>query len=167
MAKQVKTLENMSKHLTKDERTARENAEEAVRPKRATVKLHPPAYIREDKRAGKYWRAVLKRVKDVDLLDDLDSDTLALYCSMLSRRDALDEVYREVLTGLQGSSTAEQRLELMETLDGVIAKLQAHEKTVLQYAEHLGLTPSGRARLARKRADTTMEADPNADLYGD
>ena len=40
---------------------------------------------------------------------------------------------------------------------------------ILQYAEKLGLTPSGRVRLAQKRAQAAAgaRADPDSDLYGD
>lgn len=37
-------------------------------------------------------------------------------------------------------------------LDAVSGKMQSLERNILQYAEKLGLTPSGRVRLAQKRA---------------
>ena len=54
-------------------------------------------------------------------------------------------------------------------LDAVSGKMQSLERNILQYAEKLGLTPSGRVRLAQKRAQAAAEAraDPDSDLYGD
>ena len=47
--------------------------------------------------------------------------------------------------------------------------MQSLERNILQYAEKLGLTPSGRVRLAQKRAQAAAgaRADPDSDLYGD
>ena len=54
-------------------------------------------------------------------------------------------------------------------LDAVSGKMQSLERNILQYAEKLGLTPSGRVRLAQKRAQTAAGArtDPDGDLFGD
>ena len=46
--------------------------------------------------------------------------------------------------------------------------MQSLERNILQYAEKLGLTPSGRVRLAQKRAAAAAEnKDPDGDLFGD
>ena len=59
--------------------------------------------------------------------------------------------------------------EAAARLDAVSGKMQSLERNILQYAEKLGLTPSGRVRLAQKRAQAAAEAraDPDGDLYGD
>ena len=97
MPKAAKTLDNMSKNLTKAERSAREDAEAAVMPERTVVKLKPPAYVRSDKVAAKYWRGILKRMEGISLLDDLDTEILAVYCSMISRRDATKAMFASLL----------------------------------------------------------------------
>jgi hypothetical protein len=48
----------------------------------------------------------------------------------------------------------------------VTAKLQTLERNLLTYADKLGLTPTGRVRLAQKRAEAAT-FDPDGDLYGD
>ena len=55
----------------------------------------------------------------------------------------------------------------MSKLDTLTGKLQALERNLLQYAEKLGLTPSGRVRLAQKRAQAAAEPEPDGDLFGD
>lgn len=169
MAKQAKTLDAMSKNLTKAERAARAEAEAAVIPDRPRVTLKAPAYVRDDKVAAKYWRSILKRMEGVSLLDDLDTEILAVYCSMLSRRDATQAVYARLL---QKSESAELDSKTMvaalDKMDGLLVKLQGQERSILQYADKLGLTPSGRVALARKRAAKVgSEAGADDDLFGD
>ena len=61
--------------------------------------------------------------------------------------------------------TPDELVEAAAKLDALTGKLQALERNILQYAEKLGLTPSGRVRLAQKRAAAASEqAD---DLFGD
>ena len=68
---------------------------------------------------------------------------------------------------------AGMRLAIFASLSVVLmlvdGKMQPLERNILQYAEKLGLTPSGRVRLAQKRAQAAAEArtDPDSDLYGD
>lgn len=60
--------------------------------------------------------------------------------------------------------------EAVGQIDAVSAKMTTLEKTILQYADKLGLTPSGRVRLAQRRAAAAAAAaamDPDGDLYGD
>ena len=84
----AKARENMTKHLTKTEREAREQAEAAVLPDRGREpKLKKPVIVSSNKRANAYWNQILKRMEGLALLDDLDSEMLAGYCSMLARRD--------------------------------------------------------------------------------
>lgn len=156
----VKAIENMSKHLTDAEQQARQAAEDALLPKRDNVTLKPPAYINKDKDARRYWALTIKRLDGVELLDDLDTEMLAVYCSQLSRRDQLNSDYQEILVAHK--LNAKDRLEASES---ILGKLAALERNILAYAEKLGLTPSGRQRLVRQRAAVMSEApDP---LFGD
>lgn len=78
----------MTKHLTKSEREAREQAEGAVLPDRGREpKLKKPAIVSSNNRANAYWNQTIKQMEGLVLLDDLDSTVLAGYCSMLARRD--------------------------------------------------------------------------------
>lgn len=84
----AKASENMSKHLTREEREIREQAEAAVLPDRGReAKLKKPAIVSSNKRANAYWNQILKQMEGLVLLDDLDATVLAGYCSMLARRD--------------------------------------------------------------------------------
>ena len=138
-----KALDNMSKNLTDEERQLREQAEEGVIPDRGREsRMEKPAIMTKNAAAGRYWRKVLERMEGLVILDDLDSDALGVYCVMLAR---------------------------YESQCKVLAQATRQLRNILQYAEKLGLTPSGRVRLAQKRAQAAAEAraDPDGDLFGD
>lgn len=158
----------MSKHMTQAERAAREAAERELMPQRAEGLDKPPRSMSKDIQAKKYWTATVERLEGTSLLDTLDRDTLAIYCTMLSRRDEMDRLCRQLIRETKkASSDAEALLETMSKLDTLVGKLQSQEKTILQYADKLGFTPAGRVRLAQKRAQAAAEVDPDVDLFGD
>lgn len=168
MPTKAKTLDNMEKHLTEAERAARAAAEAEVMPQRDKVNLKAPTVVNKDKAAKKYWTAILEKMEGLVLLDDLDSEMFAGYVLMLSRRDQLTAVSRALMEKASEAEDPETALEVVEKLDGLTSKLQALERNLLSYAEKLGLTPSGRVRLAQKRAQAAAsESDPAEDLFGD
>ena len=103
------------------------------------------------------------------ILDDLDSDTLGIYCSMLSRYETLSKDMQSTRRKLAKVTDDADVLEiLLGKLDSINSKLQRLESNILQYADKLGLTPSGRVRLAQKRAEKlAAQIDPDGDLFGD
>lgn len=146
MPTNVVAIENSKKHLTPQEISARKKAQDAM--KRKAVKIRPPITVKEAPEALKYWKKIIKDLKGIDLLDNLDGDMLALYCLGMAR-------------------LAEMRKDYAEFPDlKLIGPIQAQERILLSYAKELGLTPAGRARLAVKQAKT-KEKDANEDLYGD
>ena len=154
MPSAVKTAENMSKHLTKEEKAARVEAESAVKPKRKKVKLKPPFWLGDkDSEARKLWASILKRMAGLDILDDLDTEMLATYCKQIEERTRLQMLLE---TGSYDS------MKEMLAIDKQISSIDSISAT---YAERLGLTPSGRARLAAKRAQEAQD-DPDGDLFG-
>lgn len=104
----AKPTENMSKHLTKEERELREQAESAVMPDRGReAKLKKPAIVSSNKRANAYWNQTLKQMDGLVLLDDLDSTVLAGYCSMLARRDQTTLLIGQLMDRLGVQRTVE------------------------------------------------------------
>lgn len=192
---------NMSKHLTDAELEARQQAEAETLPDRGgEIRLKKPSFVARNKPANAYWNQIIKRMDGLSILDDLDSEMLAGYCSMLARRDQTILLNNQLLErlGVQGAvappnkkrtkdgvdltdaewegsakkgtpaMTPDELIEAVSKLDTLTGKLQSLERNLLQYAEKLGLTPTGRVRLAQKRA--AQVADPGAngdDLYGD
>lgn len=152
MAARAKVLESMTKHMTAAEAAARESAESELLTGVELSPDAPPALLRGDSAARKYWAAILGRMDNVLLLDSLDTEVMAIYCTQLSRRDRLQK--RSKAKDLEPRDAA-----------ALAAELQKLEKSILSYAKDLGLTPAGRAQLARKRA-AAVEVDPDADLFG-
>ena len=167
----AKALDNMSKNLTDEERRLREQAEAGVMPDRGReAKLEKPAIMTKNPAAGRYWRKVLERMDGLVILDDLDSDALGVYCVMLARYETQCKVLSQAIRNLKDAKDDPEAVaDAVSRLDAVSGKMQSLERNILQYAEKLGLTPSGRVRLAQKRAQAAAEAraDQDSDLYGD
>ncbi|OUQ61436.1 hypothetical protein B5E56_01650 [Flavonifractor sp. An112] len=166
-----KALDNMSKNLTVEERQLREQAEEGVIPDRGREsRMEKPAIMTKNAIAARYWRKVLERMDGLVILDDLDSDALGVYCVMLARYESQCKVLAQTTKQLKDAKDDPEAVaDAVAKLDAVSGKMQSLERNILQYAEKLGLTPSGRVRLAQKRAQAAAEAraDPDGDLFGD
>ena len=166
----AKALDNMSKNLTDEERKLREQAEAGVMPDRGREsKLEKPAIMTKNPAAGRYWRKVLERMDGLVILDDLDSDALGVYCVMMARYETQCRLLAQAAKALKSAGDDPEAVEAAAArLDAVSGKMQSLERNILQYAEKLGLTPSGRVRLAQKRAAAAAEnKDPDGDLFGD
>ena len=113
---------------------------------------------------------VLERMDGLVILDDLDSDALGVYCVMMARYESQCKLLALAAKGRkEAKEDPEAVADAAAKLDAVSGKMQSLERNILQYAEKLGLTPSGRVRLAQKRAQAAADAaaDPDGDLYGD
>lgn len=167
----AKALDNMTKNLTDEERNLREQAEAGVMPDRGREsKLEKPAIMTKNPTAGRYWRKVLERMDGLVILDDLDSDALGVYCVMMARYETQCRLLAQAAKALKSAKDDPEAVDAAAArLDAVSGKMQSLERNILQYAEKLGLTPSGRVRLAQKRAQAAAEtrADPDGDLFGD
>lgn len=166
-----KALDNMNKNLTDEERQLREQAEQGVIPDRGREsRMERPALMTKNAAAGRYWKKVLERMDGLVILDDLDSDALGVYCVMLARYETQCKVLSQAIRNLKDAKDDPEAVaDAVSRLDAVSGKMQSLERNILQYAEKLGLTPSGRVRLAQKRAQAAAEAraDQDSDLYGD
>jgi phage terminase small subunit len=164
MPGKVVSIANMAKHLTPAQREARMAAEAEMT--RGNVRLTAPPGVRNDPAAHGYWKGTVRRMKGLTLLDDLDTEMFAAYCQILSRRDALMETWRAVAARSDAGKDAEERLACFTQADDLLKRLEAQERLALAYGEKLGLTPSGRVRLAKRRAEE-KQVDPDDALYGD
>lgn len=152
----AKTLDAMSKNLTRDEKDARLAAEGSVTPDRGEVVLKKPPWLKG--KGKKYWDSILTRMEGAAILDNLDAEMLAIYCSQLQERDSLQADLDEA------RKTDEPDMELILALT---KQLNAKDSKIRDYASDLGCTPSGRVRLAQKRAARAAEVDVDGDLFGD
>ena len=153
----IKTADKMSpggraggKHWTNLEIEARDQADEQSRRKRR-VTLKPPAWLIENDDALLVWKDMVKKLRGIELLDNLDTEMLAIYC------DAIVQ-YRNCSKRMSGTNSDGA------PIDDLIKAMQAWARIVTTYADKLGLTPGGRARLAKKKADKVI--DNFADAFG-
>ncbi len=154
-----KLLENMTKNMTNEEIAIRKEAEVGVLPDRGDVDLDRPKFLTGA--ARKYWDRILERMVGLSILDDLDSEMLAGYCLMLARRDSWEKELRGLSKQI---ATVEDAADLLDAQKDLRSKLLSLERNLLAYAEKLGLTPTGRVRLAQQRAKQAAQADPDEDL---
>lgn len=151
-----KSSDAMAKHQTAAQREARIIAEEALTPIREKTSLIRPVWLTGQ--GKKYWDSILARAEDITLLDDLDTEMLAAYCSQLEHRDKLNKLLKAAMRGKEPDQN--QILALSK-------QINAQDRSLLAYAEKLGLTPSGRIRLAQKRAAEAASEASDGDLFGD
>lgn len=153
-----KRLGNMSKHLTSDDIKKREAAEGVTVRDGKRRYIKKPGKIVQNAQAKAVWERTIRSLEGVDLLDNADADTLAQYCMISVRIDMLErEIYGDGDDTRRGAEDATT----------LIQRLEAAERIKLAYADKLGLTPQGRARLAVRIAKAPEEAPEEKDLYGD
>jgi P27 family predicted phage terminase small subunit len=135
----VKTEEKIKKHLTNAERAARQKAEDEItRDKRSWLKC--PDWLDDD--ARKIFEETKRRLKGLHLLDNADVELLGIYCDAVSKYRAASKLL--AMVDEEGSP--------LSTPDDLKA-CQAWARLIAQYAEKLGLTPTARARLAKRKAE--------------
>ena len=167
-----KAKEHMTKHMTTQEQELREQAEVGVIPDRGgAVTLSPPPIMTGIPGAAGFWKRTLERMEGLCILDNLDSDALGVYCVMMARYQQQCKLLNAASKALKTAAKEDPEAvaDAVAQMDAVSAKMTTLEKNILQYADKLGLTPTGRVRLAQKRAQAAAEAaaDPDSDLYGD
>ena len=134
------------------EEQARIEAEATTIPQRETLNIVPPAYVAKgDRVALRYWTQVLDRLAaaNVELLDNLDSEVLGLYCSMLSRRDRTCKMYKKL-----ASLTRTKGLDVAELLDLTAQMQPLEELPVFPQAERTPQT----ATVSSLRLDAVLAA---------
>lgn len=156
----VKTSDKMAigakgsgKHWTAAEVAARADAQEQARRKKR-VSLRPPAWLSEE--ALVVWKEIVRKLKGIELLDNLDTELLAVYCDAIVH-------YRECAVRMSMPVYREDD-GAPPPIDDLIKAMQAWSRIIVSYAEKLGLTPGGRARLAKRKAEKVL--DPFADSFG-
>jgi P27 family predicted phage terminase small subunit len=130
-----KRLENQTKHLTNREKAARERAERGLA--RVTrVQLRAPHWMGPE--ARQVWDGIKRKLRKLELLDNLDADLLAVYCDAQAHYQALSaSIHR-------GDNPVD---------DELVKQAQSWARLISGYAEKLGLSPNARTRLAKKRAE--------------
>lgn len=106
-----------------------------------------------------------------DLMDRLGVQGVVDSASKPKRAETADMTDTEWEASARSAGadmSADETIEAAAKLDSLNGKLQTLDRNLLQYADKLGLTPTGRVRLAQKRAEQAAgTVEPDEDLYGD
>lgn len=131
----VKSLDNMTKKLTNEEREIRQQAEEGVIPDRGREsRMEKPAIMTKNAAAGRYWKKILERMDGLVILDDLDSDALGVYCVMMARYEQQCKLLTLAAKQLKDARDDAQAVsDAVAKLDAVSGKMQSLERNILQY----------------------------------
>ena len=122
------------KHWTQAEVAARQAAAAEIR-RDLPVVLKAPSWL--SRRARKVWRETLRQAEGIGLFDNLDRQTLALYCDAVTKYEDCTKL-------------------LMPSVDA-IKEQQAWSRIITQQGDKLGLNPSARARLIKKKAEKKLD----------
>lgn len=139
----VRGKDQGGKHWTAAEVRARKAAADGVK-RQGKVSLRVPRWLTPEAKA--VWRRVLRQTAGMDLLDNLDSDMLGIYCDAVAK-------YRQasrylVIVGDDNEPVARE---------DQIKMVQAWARLVAAYADKLGFTPAARARLVKRKADEILD----------
>jgi len=140
-----KTLENIKKHLTNAERAARQQAEGEVT-RHYRPQLRCPKWLDVD--ARQIFEETKKRLKGLQLLDNSDVEMLGIYSDAVAKYQAASKW----LTVVDDQG-------VLNFTEEDVKACQSWARLVASYAEKLGLTPTARARLAKRKAEREP-ADP-------
>lgn len=147
MPEPIKVLDNISKHLTRSERAARAAAERSVQ-RETRSRIRMPAGLNPAARA--IFVETRRRLRGLQILDGSDQNALAMYSDILAKFNVLSKQIDE-------SDYPDK--DLIQLCQSWVTKIQGYE-------DRLGLNPSARARLARKKA-TREPADKLVQLLDD
>lgn len=141
----LKTSDNIRKHLTNAERAAREAAEGTLK-RTKRPQLRCPKWLDAD--ARQIFEDTKKRLKGLELLDNADVELLGIYCDAVAKYRAASKML--AMLGENGLPLAGK---------DEIESCRSWARLIGSYAEKLGLTPTARARLAKRKAEQGPE-DP-------
>lgn len=133
------------KHWTKSEVESRQEAATKTKRERR-VTLKPPDWLGEE--ALKVWADIRRKLKGIELLDNVDSELLGIYCDAVAHYRESTKMLRTGAVNPEGEQVFREELT---------KSCQAWSRIVMTYTEKLGLTPGGRARLAKKSAEKIVD----------
>jgi P27 family predicted phage terminase small subunit len=122
------------KHWTKREIAARKAAAAEMQ-RDGPVILEPPRWLNDHEL--EIWRTILEQAKGLALFDNLDRETLAVYCNAVVEHEKCARLKRRSVDRIK--------------------EQQAWARSISQLSDKLGLNPSARARLIKKKADKKLD----------
>lgn len=110
----------------------------------AGTTLTPPDWVQKKPRVLKHWQEISESLLRHKIINELDRDALAVYCSTFAKFIELDDRLEE--TGMTQKTTTGYEAET-----GTFTAWNKLLKPIMAYAKQLGLTPP--ARVAMRLGD--------------
>lgn len=142
-------------HLTKKEIKQRKKNE--IKPRADNIER--PEFLKHNPIAQREWRRLVKELKELGLLTNVDTTALAVYCDAYSKYvEATEALKREGVT-IEYTNKA-GHTNTLENPNVNVAK--KYYKIMKDMMAEFGLTPAARAKLAIPKDDKEEEDDPTA-----
>ncbi len=145
MGRTRKPMSEQKGHLTKNQQTKRHTEQELVRTDNKYF-LTPPAWL-TDETAVKEYKRLVKAMKNMDMLGDLDANNLACYCNAFSNYLKATSQLTELVT-LTEKGLSENPLIAIQT---------RYAKEMRDFARLCGLSIDSRLKFAAVKLNDISE----------
>lgn len=132
------------KHWTKKEVEARKISAEKIKPKKRRLKI--PEWLNDE--AKKVWKKTIKDMQEFEILESVDENMLAAYCDAITKY--------KYFTNKAENEKVQISENGKEDVSAYVKGAQSYMRLIMQYSDKLGLSPNGRARLAKKIAEKEL-----------
>lgn len=160
MSRNRKPLEQQAGNLTKEEKERRQMEQQAVRTGTEDIEK-PPSWL-VDSTAKREYRRILKDLKKIEIIGNLDLSSLAGYCNAYA-------MYRKATVQLAGQELIVTRQSargiLYEAENPLVVVQKKYAEEMRKFASMCGLTVDSRLKAASARMDRIE--DEIADEFGD
>lgn len=135
-------------------------------------KVDPPSWL--CKNGKKVFRRTRNELKKIDLVQNLDINTLAIYSDNVVKYAEFEDTLRKMSELLEEANEIEDVLERLKMKDKInkqivnmtTKKLQIGD-AIRKFAVEFGLTPQSRARLAIPREKEEKPKSQFDEIFGD
>lgn len=161
MPRNVVTVEQIKKHLTKKEKEQRKKAEERL--KIAKDKLKPPNWL--DEIAKKEFKRIVKEMDSIELLTNIDVAALAIVCDAYSKYVQASEAINKTNLLVKYTNKGGNTNYIENPYVKVATKYAEMYK---KYCVEIGLTPASRLRMTVTQSEEIdEEKEKLKNMFGD
>jgi len=146
------------KHLTKSEIETRREAEKKIKPR--ANKIRPPDWLSDE--AKQEFKRIIKEMKDLDVLTNVDTDAVAIYCdAYVSYIECTRIIEKEGMMVTHVNQAGESN----EVPHPLMTKKRQLADQMKSMATELGLTPSSRSKISMPK-EKPKEKTPFDERFG-
>lgn len=150
MARQVIPVEFNKKRFTKKEKESRLAAERKL--KGNANRIRCPSWL--DEEAKKEWRRLVKELKELNLISNLDTGALAMCCDAYSKYVlATSKINDTILVGVHTNKAGAKNL----IVNPYVMVAQKYADMYKKYCAEFGLTPASRYKFTLPKQEEKEE----------